>query len=252
MDVLTLVSIIRLYPKVKAKFLHKIIRKIFHLNFCYCLDKSISLREVDQKLLFGGKIGYGELYLDCVVCYSKTFRLHARLHDATRAVRLQTGTGTGYCYSIGRRPNWFLLGLVTGLVFCLYVKLFQRFFFQINQRLKQQIFDFSIYRANPKNIMKELGLFIDGNIQGFSFCPPKHYKPNKQTTWNTNHLHGITWSSRKLEYDNFFDILHDLNTMNSEVFVKFLKSLNLLSAFLVKCRKLGRLWLSNDSKSRRC
>ena len=24
-----------------------------------------------------------------------------------------------------------------------------------------------------KNIIKELGLYIDGSVQGFSFCPPK-------------------------------------------------------------------------------
>ena len=34
-----------------------------------------------------------------------------------------------------------------------------------------------------KNIIKELGLFIDGSVQGFSFCPPKTFKPNKR-------LHG--------------------------------------------------------------
>ena len=33
-----------------------------------------------------------------------------------------------------------------------------------------------------KNVTKELGLFIDGSLQGFSFCPPKTFKPNKQTT----------------------------------------------------------------------
>ena len=51
-----------------------------------------------------------------------------------------------------------------------------------------------------KNIIKELGLFIDGSVQGFSLCPPKTFKPNKQTTWNTRHLHGIAWSSGKLDY----------------------------------------------------
>ena len=30
-----------------------------------------------------------------------------------------------------------------------------------------------------KNIIKELGLFIDGSLQGFSICPPKTYKPIK-------------------------------------------------------------------------
>ena len=42
-----------------------------------------------------------------------------------------------------------------------------------------------------KNVIKELGLFIDGSVQGYSFCPPKAFKPNKQTTWNANHLYRI-------------------------------------------------------------
>ena len=42
-----------------------------------------------------------------------------------------------------------------------------------------------------KDINEELGLYIDGSLRGFSFCPPKTFKPNKQTTWNTSHLHGI-------------------------------------------------------------
>ena len=42
-----------------------------------------------------------------------------------------------------------------------------------------------------KNIIKELGLYIDDSVQGFSLCPPKTYKTNKQTTWNTSNLHGI-------------------------------------------------------------
>ena len=52
-----------------------------------------------------------------------------------------------------------------------------------------------------ENIIKELGLYIDGSLQGFPFCPPKTHKPKKQTTWNTSHLHGIAWSSRKLVFE---------------------------------------------------
>ena len=33
-----------------------------------------------------------------------------------------------------------------------------------------------------KNKIKEMGLYINGSVQGFSFCPPKSFKPNKQTT----------------------------------------------------------------------
>ena len=48
---------------------------------------------------------------------------------------------------------------------------------------------------SEKNLTKELVLFIDGCLQGFSFCPPETFTPNKQSTWNTSHLHGIVWSS---------------------------------------------------------
>ena len=57
-----------------------------------------------------------------------------------------------------------------------------------------------------KNVFKELGLFIDGFPQGFSFCPPKTFKPNEQTTWNTRHIQGIAWSSGKLEYEKLFAV----------------------------------------------
>ena len=69
-----------------------------------------------------------------------------------------------------------------------------------------------------KNVIKELGLFFDGSVQGFSFCPPKTFKPNKQTTWNTKHLHGIAWSSGKLAYEKLFAVFHDIKVMNAEVF----------------------------------
>ena len=83
-----------------------------------------------------------------------------------------------------------------------------------------------------KNIIKELGLFIDGSIQGFSFCPPKTFKPNKQTAWNTRHLHGIAWSSEKLYYEKLFAVFYDLKVMNAEVFAKGLEKCRLLNSLL--------------------
>ena len=83
-----------------------------------------------------------------------------------------------------------------------------------------------------KNVIKELGLFIDGSVQGFSFCPPKTFKPNKQTTWNTNHLHGISWSSGKLEYEKLFAVFYDIKVMNAEVFAKGFEKCILLSRLL--------------------
>ena len=78
-----------------------------------------------------------------------------------------------------------------------------------------------------KNIIKELGLFIDGSPQGFSFCPPKTFKPNKQRSWNTKHLHGIAWSSGKLDYDKLFAVFDDI-----KVFAKGLEKCRLLTNLL--------------------
>ena len=83
-----------------------------------------------------------------------------------------------------------------------------------------------------KNIIKYLGLFIDDSLQGFSFCPPKTFKPNKQTTWNTSHLHGIAWSSGKLEYEKLFAVFYDIKVMNAEVFAKGLEKCRLLTNLL--------------------
>ena len=85
---------------------------------------------------------------------------------------------------------------------------------------------------SEKNTIKELGLFIDGSVQGFSFCPPKTFKPNKQTAWSTRHLHGIAWSSGKLEYEKLFAVFYDIKVMNAEIFAKGLEKSRLLTTFL--------------------
>ena len=79
-----------------------------------------------------------------------------------------------------------------------------------------------------KNIIKELGFVIDGSLQGFSFCPPKTFKPNKQTSWNTKHLHGIAWSSGKLVYEKLFAVFYDIKVMNAKGLEKCRLLANLL------------------------
>ena len=129
MDVLSLISVFRLYPGLKMSFEHDSVRKNLFLSACFCWDSGLFLREVDQKVKFGGTIGYGESYLEFSFRHFKEFRLHAILHDAAGAVRSHSGKGPGYCYMVGRGPNSCLLGHVTGLFFCLYVKLFLPSFF---------------------------------------------------------------------------------------------------------------------------
>ena len=104
-------------------FEHSSVRKNLILSACFCWDSGLSLREMDRKLEFGGLIGYGKSCLDSVFRYPKVFRLHAILQDAAGPVRSQSGKGPGYCFKIGRGTIFRLVGHVTGLLFCLFVKL---------------------------------------------------------------------------------------------------------------------------------
>ena len=167
MDVLFLSTVFRLYPGLKMTFKHNSVRKNLFLSACFCWDSELFLREMDQKFKFGGLVGYGISWLDSVFCYSKVFRLHAILHDAAGAVRSHSGIGSGYCYMIGRGPNSCLLGHVTGLLFCLYIKLFLPSIF-ISVDISSSMFCIVLdIELTEKNIIKELGLFIDGSVQGF-------------------------------------------------------------------------------------
>ena len=170
--------------------------------------------------------------MDSVFRYSKVFRLHAVLHDAAGAVRLQTGKGPGYCYMIGRGPNCCLLGHVTGLLFCLYVKLFLPSIFKSVDYWSSMSLIVLDIQLTEKNIIKGLRLYIGGFVQGFSFCPPKAFKPNKQTTWYTSHLHGIAWSSGRRDYEKLFAVFYDIKGMNADLFAKGLERYRLLTTLL--------------------
>ena len=94
------------------------------MSDCHCLDPKVSLREINHLYPVGGLIGYGDSYLESVLRYLKVFCLHAILHDAAGAVYTEKRKGPGYCYMIGRGPNWCLFGHITGLLFCLHLKFF--------------------------------------------------------------------------------------------------------------------------------
>ena len=212
-------------------FEHNSVRKNLVLSACFCWNSRLSLRELDQSFTFGGTNRYGDSYLDSVFRYSKVFRLHAILHDAAGAVPLQTGKGPVYCYLVARGPNCCLLGHVTGPLFCLYVKIFLPSIFNlIDFWISMSLIVLDI-ELTEKNMNKEIGLSIDGSVQGFSFSPPKTFKPNQQTTWNTSLLHGIAWSSGKLEYEKLFAVFYIIKIKNAKVFAKRFE----------KCRLLTRL-----------
>ena len=191
------------------------------LSACFCWDSRLSLRETDQNLNL----------VEPLVIETRTWPLH--FATPKYSDYMQTGKGLGYCYMIGRGRNCCLLGQVTGLLLCLYVKNLSTLHFQFKRVLNQYVFVCIRFRANwKKNIIEELGHFFDGSERGFSFCPPKTFKPYKQTTWNTSHLHRIAWSSGKLEYEKLFAVFYDIKLMNEEVFAKGLEKCRLLTKLL--------------------
>ena len=148
MDVLFLISVLRLYPGLKMLFEHNNVRKNLFLSACFCWNSSLSLREMNQKFPFGGLIGYGNSYLDYVFRYSKVFRLHALLHIAAGAVRSHSGKRPGYCYMIGGGPNSCLLWSRDWTIVLSLRKTLSTLHFQLCQLLKQYVFDCARYRAN--------------------------------------------------------------------------------------------------------
>ena len=187
---------------------------------------------MDQKFKFGRTIGYGDTYLEFLFRHFKIFRLHARLHDAAGAVRAHSGKGLGYCYMIGRGPNSYLLGHVTGLLFCLHVKIFLPSIFNSVDFWNSMALIVLVIELTDKHIIEELGVCIDGSPQGCPFCPPKNFKPDKLTTWNTSHLHGIAWSSGKLDYEKLIAVFYDIKVMNAKVFAKGFEKCRLLTNLL--------------------
>ena len=169
--------------------------------------------------------------LDSFVSLLELFRLHAILHQAAAGVRTHSGKGPDYCYMIARGPNSCLLDRVTGLLFCLHVKLFLPWIFN-SVAFGSCILIVLYIKLTEENIIKELGLFIDGSSQGILFFPAETFKPNKQTTWNTYQLHGIAWSSGKLDCEKLFAVSYDIKVMDSEVFAKGLEKSRLLTRLI--------------------
>ena len=109
-------STLRLYPGLKMSFEHNSVRKNLLLSAFFCWTFRLFLQGMDQKFLFGGTIGYSDLYLEFLFRHFKVLRRYAKIHDAAGAVRTHSGNGSGYCYMIGRGPISCFLGHVTGLL----------------------------------------------------------------------------------------------------------------------------------------
>ena len=164
MHVFFRMSIFRLYPGLKVSFEDISFRKNLFLSACFYWVSRLILLEMDEKYKYGGAIGYRNSYMELIFRHFKVFGLHAILHDAAGAVRAHSGNRHGYCYMIGRGPKACLLSHVTGLLFCLYIKIFQPSIFNsVDFWNSMSLIKLDI-ELTEKNIFKELGHFSDGSL----------------------------------------------------------------------------------------
>ena len=85
-------------------------------NFDY--DNALKLRP------YGGLIGIDNSSLDSYLNNSKILRLHAILHDAGGFIQELYTEGPGYSYMLPWKLNSCFTGHLTGILFCLYIKVF--------------------------------------------------------------------------------------------------------------------------------
>ena len=81
-----------------------------------------------------------------------------------------------------------------------------------------------------------MGLFIDNQVQAYSFRPPKNYKPTKQAFWCTRNLHGIVWNSGRLDYSELSNVL--TRVVNDDYFAKGKENARFLAFYWIERWKI--------------
>lgn len=101
-------------------------RKLYFLAACLLFDPDIDVLVALKLRPYGGLIGMDNSKLDSFLKFSKVFRLHAVLHDAAGFVKDFHDKGPGYTYILPNNPiiNNCLVGHISGLLFCFYLKFF--------------------------------------------------------------------------------------------------------------------------------
>ena len=102
------------------------------------------------------------------------------------------------------------------------------------------------FECNENNIVEELAVYKDGQTVGYSFLPPKKFKPTSQSSWCTKHIHGINWSSDYDKYTELGKIPKHLEATEAEFFAKGYEKCKILSenfwkqSFLIWMTTLAR------------
>lgn len=125
-DILLLHNTFKIEIESNPEFENKNKRLLYFLAACSLFDSELDLPIALKLRPHGGLIGIDDSSLDTVLKHSKVFRLHAILHDAAGFVKDYNSKGPGYIYAFGSGSlNSCILGHLSGLIFCLYLKLFR-------------------------------------------------------------------------------------------------------------------------------
>ena len=109
-------------------------------------------------------------------------------------------------------------------------------------------------------IVKELGIFKDGIVLGYSFVPPKDYKPTFQAKLNTKSVHSLNWIHVKLDYSELIFFIHQRCSPTTEYFAEGFEKCKVLLPYLCEdvenlddlgCPKASKL-LENDDAEWNC
>ena len=86
-------------------------------------------------------------------------------------------------------------------------------------------------RLIGKKVIKKLGALLDGNVQGYSFSPPKSTNPQRQAFRCTRSLHGILCNSGCSDYGQLQNNLP--RDIKGEYYAEKAEKCEILGSFLV-------------------
>ena len=124
-------TIHEIYNLIKTDFPEHNERFLYFLASCLHLDPDVNL-EIALKLRpYGGIIGIDNSSLDTYLKSFKVLRLHAILHDASGFIAEYSQKGPGYSYVLPCPITNVYVVHLTGLFFCMFVKIFKRNLFSL-------------------------------------------------------------------------------------------------------------------------
>ena len=131
-DIIILHNTFKLELELDPEFKNKTKRHLYFVAACSLFDSDLELPVALKLRPHGGLIGIDDSKLDPFLKHSKVLRLHAVLHDAAGFIKDYSNKGPGYVYAISSCGiNSCFLGHLSGILFCLYLKWFKSYSFNL-------------------------------------------------------------------------------------------------------------------------